>query len=79
VPITGCIATDNDFDGTSYQPVWPGTDPNRGQDAKYHSTPVTFTSPLFNGRNYSRVAFEADAADRGSRFRRNLQRSLGEV
>jgi hypothetical protein len=61
VPITGCIATDSDFDGASYQSDWPGTDPNRGQDAKYHSTPVTFTSPLFNGtQNYSRVAFETD-------------------
>jgi hypothetical protein len=61
VQIGGCIATDNDFDGTSYQPVWPGSDPNRGQDKKYHSTPITFTSPLFNGsQNYSRVAFEAD-------------------
>ena len=54
-------ATDDDFDGTSYQPVWPGTDPNRGQDKKYHPSPITFTSPLFNGsQNYSRVAFEAD-------------------
>ena len=61
VPIGGCIASDSDFDGTSYQPVWPGTDPNRGQDAKYHPTAVTFTSPLFNGtQNYSRVAFETD-------------------
>jgi len=61
VPITGCIASDADFDGTSYQPDWPGTDPNRGQDAKYHSTAVTFTSPLYNGtQNYSRVAFETD-------------------
>jgi hypothetical protein len=61
VPITGCIATDNDFDGVSYQPVWPGTNPNRGQDKKYHPSPITFTSPLFNGsENYSRVAFEAD-------------------
>ena len=61
VQIGGCIATDNDFDGTSYQAVWPGSDPNRGQDAKYHSTPITFTSPLFNGSsNYSRIAFEAD-------------------
>ena len=61
VPIGGCIASDADFDGTSYQPDWPGTDPNRGQDAKYHPTAVTFTSPLFNGtQNYSRVAFETD-------------------
>ena len=52
---------DDDFDGTSYQPVWPGTDPNRGQDKKYHPSPIMFTSPLFNGtQNYSRVAFEAD-------------------
>jgi hypothetical protein len=61
VPITGCIGTDNDFDGVPYQKVWPGTDPNRGQDTKYHPSSVTFTSPLFNGtQNYSRVAFEAD-------------------
>ena len=61
VPIGGCAATDNDFDGSSYQTVWPGTDPNRGQDVKYHPTSVEFTSPLFNGtRNYNRVAFEAD-------------------
>ena len=40
---------------------WPGTDPNRGQDAKYHPTAITFTSPLFNGtQNYSRVAFETE-------------------
>ena len=50
---------------------WPGTGRNRGQDQKYHTTPVTFTSPLFNGnRNYDRIAFEADlprieAADLG--------------
>ena len=61
VQVGGCIASDSDFDGTSYQNVWPGTDPNRGQDAKYHSTPVTFSSPLFNmTQNYSRVAFETD-------------------
>ena len=61
VPIGGCIATDNDFDGVSYQNAWPGTDPNRGQDTKYHSSSILFTSPLFNAtENYSRVAFEAD-------------------
>ena len=61
VQIGGCIATDNDFDGVSYQKVWPGTDPSRGQDKKYHPTSILFTSPLFNAnRNYQRVAFEAD-------------------
>src|SRR5207302_1191718 len=59
-PIGGCIATDNDFDGVPYQKVWPGTDPNRGQDKKYHPSSILFTSPLFNGQNYSRVAFAAD-------------------
>jgi hypothetical protein len=76
VPIGGCIASDVDFDGTSYLDDWPGSDPNRGQDAKYHATPVTFTSPLFNmTQNYSRVAFEADlprieAADFGGNCNR---------
>jgi len=61
VPITGCTATDIDFDGTSYQLVWAGTDPNRGQDKKFHPSPIVFTSPLFNGtENFTRVAFEAD-------------------
>ena len=76
VPIGGCIATDNDFDGVSYQKVWPGTDPNRGQDTKYHPSSILFTSPLFNGtQNYERVAFEADlprieAADFGGNCNR---------
>lgn len=80
VPVSGCLATDNDFDGTSYKHVWPGTNPNRGQDVKYHPTSVLFTSPLFNGsRNYNRVAFEADlprieAADFGG----NCDRNTGE-
>jgi hypothetical protein len=80
VPIGGCIATDNDFDGTSYQPVWAGTDPNRGQDKKYHPSAITFTSPVFNGsQNYDRIAFEADlprieAADFGG----NCNRFTGE-
>ena len=61
VPVGGCIATDNDFDGTPYQKVWPGTNADRGQDKKYHPSSVLFTSPLFNAsQNYSRIAFEAD-------------------
>jgi hypothetical protein len=80
VPVGGCIATDNDFDGVSYQPVWPGTNRNRGQDKKYHPSSVVFTSPLFNGtENYERIAFEADlprieAADFGG----NCNRFTGE-
>lgn len=58
VKITGCIATDNDFDGTSYQNTWPGSPGAKDGDVP---EPVMFTSPLFNlTQNYSRVAFEAD-------------------
>ena len=57
VPIGGCIGTDVDFDGIPYQPAsWPGSG-----GSKPVSTPITFTSPLFNGgQNYDRIAFEAD-------------------
>jgi hypothetical protein len=79
IRVGGCIGTDNDFDGVSYQPTWPGTflDPRR--DRRLHPRSVLFTSPTFNGgRNYSRVAFEADlprieAADFGG----NCDRSTG--
>jgi hypothetical protein len=76
VPIAGCTGTDTDFDGAAYGLNWPGTDPNRGQDQKYHPTSFQFTSPLFNGnQNYSRVAFETDlprieAADYGGNCNR---------
>ena len=61
VRIGGCLGTDVDFDGINYQRTWPGTFSNAAQDAKVHSTPIRFTSPLFNGAsNYDRVAFEAD-------------------
>ena len=61
VMIGGCISSDSDFDGVSYGLNWPGTGPSPGQDRKYHPSPITFTSPLFNGsQNYSRVAFETD-------------------
>ncbi len=60
VQVGGCIATENDFDGTSYQKVWPGsTTPNK--DRLLHPQSIQFTSPVFNGfHRYSRVGFEAD-------------------
>jgi hypothetical protein len=61
VPVSGCIGTNSGFDGSSYQEVWPGTDPNPSVDRAYHPTPIQFTSPTFSGgQQYSRVAFEAD-------------------
>ena len=60
-PVSGCIGTDFDFDGESYQPVWSGTNAAQQADAAVHSPSFVFTSPTFGrGRNYSRIAFEAD-------------------
>jgi hypothetical protein len=61
IKVGGCLATDGDFDGVSYQPTWPGTFADPKADAKVHPAPFRFTSPTFNGgTNYQRVAFEAD-------------------
>ena len=53
VRVAGCTATNSGFDGVSYKPVWPDGNPS-------HPTALLFGSPLTNGHNYSRVAFEAD-------------------
>jgi hypothetical protein len=59
--IGGCIGTDNDFDGVSYQKTWPGTLNNAKKDAARHPASILFSSPTFNGgQNYNRVGFEAD-------------------
>jgi hypothetical protein len=77
IRIGGCTGTDNDFDGVSYQRNWPGTLRNARRDRQLHPRSVLFSSPTFNGgRNYSRVAFEADlprieAADFGGNGDRN--------
>ena len=54
VKVTGCIASDGDFDGPEYSASGWAPSPNTPQ-------PVAFTSPTFNGgKRYSQVAFEAD-------------------
>jgi hypothetical protein len=60
VPVGGCLATDTDFDGVSYQPDWPGSLSDPTIDGQVHSESVLFTSPLTGGVNFGRVAFEAD-------------------
>jgi len=61
IQVGGCIATDNDFDGVSYQKTWPGSLTNTALDASINPASILFTSPTFNGgQNYSRVGFEAD-------------------
>ncbi len=64
IQIGGCIATEYDFDGTSYQNTWPGSLPKVSQNFRLNPQPIRFTSPLFRSgwelRDYSRVAFETD-------------------
>jgi len=61
IQIGGCIATDNDFDGVSYQTTWPGSLSNPALDAAVNPASVLFSSPTFGGgQNYDRVGFEAD-------------------
>ena len=56
VLVGGCLGTDVDFDGTSYKTRgWPGN----GFDS-IAPDPITFTSASFNGKDYERIAFEAD-------------------
>jgi hypothetical protein len=77
IQISGCTGSDQDFDGTSYQKLWPGSITNPVRDALFHPQSIQFSSPTFNGgRNYDRVAFEADlprieAADFGGICDRN--------
>jgi hypothetical protein len=74
VQIGGCFATDNDFDGVSYQNTWPGTFTDTSLDMALHPRSVLFSSPTFNGgQNYDRVAFEADLPRiEAARLRRDL-------
>ena len=61
IQVGGCIATDNDFDGVSYQTTWPGTFTDPVLDSSLHPRSVLFSSPTFgDGQNFDRVAFEAD-------------------
>jgi len=61
VRIGGCIATDNDFDGVSYQRNWPGTAATPALDAALNPASILFSSPTFGGgQNFDRIGFEAD-------------------
>jgi len=77
VQVGGCIATDNDFDGVSYQTTWPGTFTDPVLDSSLHPSSVLFSSPTFGeGQNFDRAAFETDlprieAADFGGICDRN--------
>jgi hypothetical protein len=60
IKVSGCLGTETDFDGSSYQKVWPGSTTGT-LDRIFHPEPIVFSSPVFNGfRQFERVAFEAD-------------------
>ncbi len=67
VQVGGCIATDNDFDGVSYQTVWPGTDPNRGQDKKYHPSSDHVHQPALQRDARTTAGSRSRPTCRGSR------------
>ena len=69
VKIDGCFSPDEDFDGQSYRPDWPGTNPNVAVDRALHPSPVLFTSPTDPREELpdDRVR-DRPAADRGIRL-----------
>jgi hypothetical protein len=61
VHINGCLSSDVDFDGPSYQNDWPGTIPDPKADQQVHPEPVMFTSPTTTGgHDFPTIAFETD-------------------
>ncbi|MFL6078022.1 MAG: hypothetical protein ACJ73S_32050 [Mycobacteriales bacterium] len=59
IAVTGCTASEEDFDGVPYRPTWPGA--TSGHDQAVNPRPIVFSSPRFNGAHrYARTAFETD-------------------
>jgi hypothetical protein len=54
VQVSACLDTNTGFDGVPYKPVWPDG------NTTLHPTPIQFSSPLTDDKNYSRAAFETD-------------------
>jgi len=60
IKVNACLDADTDFDGSSYGLNWPGTSPNPTFDALFHPQSFVVSSPLTNGQNYPKAAFETD-------------------
>jgi hypothetical protein len=60
VKIGGCLNTDGDFDGASYNFTWPGSISNPTADQLLNPRSFLFSSPTTGGRNFSTMAFESD-------------------
>jgi hypothetical protein len=52
--VAGCTFTNSEFDGASYQRLWPNG------NTSLHPTPFQFSSPVTGGQQYSQAVFEAD-------------------
>ena len=60
VRIGGCRGEDLGFDGSSYLPGWSGASADVSVDRQLHSESFNVTSPLTDGQNYPRMAFESN-------------------
>jgi hypothetical protein len=60
VKIGGCLYTDGDFDGSSYDHAWPGSISDPAADQLLNPQPIRFTSPTSHGQDFTSMAFEAD-------------------
>ena len=75
VPIGGCIATDDDFDGTSYQPdlARHGSEPRSGRQVPPDRGHVHEPALQRDAELQPRRVRDRPAADRGAGLRRHLQ------
>ena len=60
IKIGGCLDTDGDFDGVSYNFTWPGSISNPVADQLLNPQPVRFTSPSSGGKSFESMAFESN-------------------
>jgi hypothetical protein len=60
--VSGCLGTNSDFDGASYQFTWPGSQPNRTVNKLMTPEPIVFSSPTIGtgGADFDTAEFEAD-------------------
>ena len=62
VKVSGCLGSNSDFDGASYQFTWPGSYTNRTVNSLLAPEPVRFSSPTIgpSGTDFQQAEFEVD-------------------
>jgi hypothetical protein len=84
VKVSGCLASNSDFDGASYLFTWPGSSTNRTVNQLMTPEPIMFSSPTIgpSGVDFTQTEFEAnlsrieDAASVGDNIRVPCQRHI---